>query len=517
MSHANRQIEVHFQHGRRLHGMGRLAEAGQVYQQVLAAQPGHAEAVDMMGVLLLQMGQPAQGLGWIEGAIGIKANVPDFHVHRAHALLALGRAAEAVTASREALRLKRAHPEAHQTLGHALTDTGDPEAAVKAYQEAARLKPDLPDVLNNLGTAQHHAQRLEDAARTLNRALTRDPKDVGVLINLSNVLKDLGRFAEAETRIATALRLAPDDPRALYNHGLLMLLLGRFAAGWPGWEQRFRAGAIPDRGLTKPLWRGEALEGRTLLIHAEQGLGDTIQFCRYPFPSDGTVLFEVQPRIARLIATRPNAPRILPVGDPVPEHDLTCKLMSLPAILGTREATIPATIPYLSAEPERVAFWRSRIGEHGFRVGIAWQGNPSRREDTGRSIQLAHHASLATVPGVRLISLQKDTGVEQLSIEMAIETLGGDFDSGPDGFLDTAAAMMGLDLVITSDTAIAHLAGALGRPVWVALRAVPDWRWMLERTDSPWYPTMRLFRRTIRDGWGPVFAAMREALEQRDV
>ena len=525
MSHAHRQIEVHFQHGKRLHGAGRLAEAGQVYQQVLAAAPAHAEALDMMGVLLLQTGQPAQGLGWIEGAIGIRA-APDFHVHRAHALLALGRAAEAVMASREALRLKRGHAEAHQALGHALTDTGDPEGAMRAYQDAARLKPDLPDLLNNLGTAQHHAHRLEDAARTLNRALARDPGDAGILINLSNVLKDLGRFAEAETRMTAALRLAPGDPRALYNHGLLMLLLGRFAAGWPGWEHRFRAGAIPDRGLGKPVWRGERLEGRTLLIHAEQGLGDTIQFCRYPFPSDGTVVFEVQPRIARLIASRLDAPRIVPVGDPLPDFDLTCPLMSLPAILGTTERTIPDTVPYLSAEPERIALWRSRLGTQGFRVGIAWQGNPSRREDTGRSISLSHYMLLASVSGVRLISLQKDTSVEQLSatrtIEtpaiatLAIETLSETFDSGPDGFLDTAAVMMNLDLVITSDTAIAHLAGALGRPVWVALRAVPDWRWMLERADSPWYPTMRLFRQTIRDDWAPVFAAMKDALERRD-
>ncbi len=169
------------------------------------------------------------------------------------------------------------------------------------------------------------------------------------------------------------------------------------------------------------------------------------------------------------------------------------------------------------AEPDAVVRWRARLGDSGFRVGIAWQGNPSRREDGGRSIRLEHYLPLASVPGVRLISLQKDVGpkgvgTEQLSPTMPIENLGEDFDSGPDGFIDTAAVMMNLDLVITSDTAVAHLAGALGRPVWVALRAVPDWRFMLERTDSPWYPTMRLFRQTVRDAWGPVFASMREAL-----
>ncbi len=291
-----------------------------------------------------------------------------------------------------------------------------------------------------------------------------------------------------------------------------MLLLGRFEAAWPGWEDRFRAGAVPDRGLTRPRWRGEPLQGRTLLIHAEQGLGDTIQFCRYPFPTDGPVVFEVQPRIARLLGGLPGAARIVPVGDPLPQFDLECPLMSLPAIRGTTEATIPSDVPYLSAEADAVARWRARLGEHGFRVGIAWQGNPSRREDTGRSIRLEHFLPLAAVPGVRLLSLQKDTGADQLAPGMPVETLGDDFDQGRDGFIDTAAVMMNLDLVITSDTAIPHLAGALGRPVWVALRAVPDWRFMLERPDSPWYPTMRLFRQTTRDDWASVFAAIKDAL-----
>jgi Flp pilus assembly protein TadD len=525
MSHANRQIDAQLQHGKRLHGVGRLADAGRVYQQVLTLAPMHPEALHMMGVLLLQTGQPAQALGWIERALevgeGGGASLAEFQVHRAHALLAVGRAAEAVEACRAALRIKRGNAEAYQVLGHALIDTGDHAGALKAYEDAARLKPDLPDLLNNLGTALHHANRLEEAARTLTRAHGREVRDPGILVNLSTVLRDLGRLGEAQSRLATALRLAPGDPAARYNHALLMLLLGHFEQAWPGWEERFRAGATLDRGFTQPRWRGENLAGRTLLIHAEQGLGDTIQFCRFAFPTDGSVVFEVQPRIARLLATRKvgakiayagDPPAIVRAGDVLPAFDLVCPLMSLPAILGTTEATIPAEVPYLAAEPGAVARWRERIGDHGFRVGIAWQGNPSRREDTGRSIRLEHFLPLASVPGVRLISLQRDTGAEQLASGMLVETLGDDFDSGPDGFIDTAAVMMNLDLVISSDTAIPHLAGALGRPVWVALRAVPDWRFMLERTDSPWYPTMRLFRQTARDQWEPVFAALKDAL-----
>jgi Flp pilus assembly protein TadD len=514
MNHPNRQIDSHLQYGKRLHGAGRLAEASVVYRQVLSAAPTHADALDMMGVLLLQTGQSTQALDWIERAIGIKGTAPEFHVHHAHALLALGRPAEAAAACRIALRLKSGSAEAHQTLGHALSDVGDHGGALAAYENAARLKPDLPDLLNNLGTALHHANRLEEAARTLTRAHGREPRDPGILVNLSTVLRDLGQFSAAEARLAAALRLAPGDPTARYNQALLMLLLGRFEAAWPGWEERFRAGAVPARQLAAPLWKGEALAGRSLLIYAEQGLGDTIQFCRYKFPADGNVVFEVQPRIARLLATRSNTPIIVPRGEQLPSFDLVCPLMSLPALNGTLETTIPANVPYLSAETDAVARWQARLGRHGFRVGIAWQGNPSRREDIGRSIGLEQYLTLASIPGVRLISLQKDDGSEQLTPGMNVETLGEDFDSGPDGFIDAAAVMVNLDLVITSDTAMAHLAGALGRPVWVALRAVPDWRWMLQRTDSPWYPTMHLFRQTERDKWAPVFASMKDALAE---
>ena len=523
MSDTRRQIDAHLQYGKRLHSAGRLDDAGQVYQQILTLAPAHPEALHMVGVLLLQSGQPGQALGWIEraiaaaGAAGTNNATAEFHVHKAHALLALGRVADAIPACHAALRLNRGNAEAYQALGHALTDNGEYANALKAYQDAARRKPDLPDLLNNLGTALHHANRLEEAARTLTRAHGRSPKDAGVLVNLSSVLRDLGRYQEAESRLLSALRLTPRDPATRYNHALLMLLLGRFAEAWGGWEERFHAGAVPDRGLAKPRWNGEALAGRTLLIHAEQGLGDTIQFSRYPFPTDGPVVFEVQRRIARLLASRRTAantdqPTIVRAGDALPAFDLECPLMSLPAIHGTTEATIPRGIPYLTAETEAVERWRIRLGDHGFRVGIAWQGNPSRREDGGRSIPLDHYLTLASIPGVRLISLQKDAGAEQLASGMPVETLGEDFDQGPDGFIDTAAVMMNLDLVITSDTVIPHLAGALGRPVWVALRAVPDWRFMLERTDSPWYPTMRPFRQTARDEWAPVFGAIREAL-----
>jgi Flp pilus assembly protein TadD len=508
MSHANRQIDAHLQHGKRLHGSGRLAEAGQVYQQVLSAAPLHPEALDMMGVLVLQTGQPAQALEWVQRAIAIKATVPDFHVHHAHALLALGLAAEAVNACRTALGLKRGNAEAQQALGHALTDTGDYEGALKAYQDAARLKPDLPDLMNNLGTAQHHANRLEEAVRTLTRAHGREPNEPGILINLANSLKDVGRFEEADARLAAAFRLAPGDPRVRYNQALLWLVQGRFTEAWPGWEERFRVGAARNRGLTKPVWRGEPLNGRTLLIHAEQGLGDTIQFCRYPFPTDGNVVLEVRPELTRLIASRKGAPRIVAVGEALPQFDLTCALMGLPAIHATTAATIPSEVPYLWAPAAESEAWRARLAAlPGRKVGLVWSGNPVYRSDRRRSIPPALLAALATVADISFVSLQKGIPHDaRPSLPMA------DWTGELNDVADTAALIMGLDLIISVDTMVAHLASSLGRPVWLLNRFDTDWRWMRDREDSPWYPTMRIIRQPVPGAWEPVIAMVADAL-----
>jgi Flp pilus assembly protein TadD len=426
-------------------------------------------------------------------------------VTRANALLALRQYDAAIEACRLALRHKRNSPEALQTLGHALSDAGHLEQALTAYQDAMRLQPNLPDLRNNIGTILRHIGRPEEAVEFLREARRAAPHDTFVLTNLSSVLKELGKVEEAEAPLREALRLAPAAPAPRYNLALLLLLTGRFAEGWDAWEARVAAGAQPRRPFTQPVWDGTPLGERTLLVYSEQGLGDTIQFCRYvPLLPNGIVL-EVQPRMKRLLQTLPGNAEVITAGENLPPFDVVCPLMSLPRLLGT-----PAgTVPYLSAEPERAEQWRQRLGG-GLKVGIAWQGNPNRHEDRGRSIGLRHFLPLMEVPGIRLISLQRNDGLDQLDSvpELRVETLGDDFDAGPDAFVDTAAVMANLDLVITSDTAIAHLAGALGRPVWVALRAVPDWRWMLERPDSLWYPTMRLFRQTTRDDWAPVFAAM---------
>jgi tetratricopeptide (TPR) repeat protein len=513
MSKRKHAIEAHFQSGVRLHGAGRLAEAEQVYRQIIAANPGHADSFHMLGVIASQCGQPEAAVACIDRAIALQPSAALYHVNRASALLALGRLDDAVDGCQAALRLKRNCAEAYQVLGHALSDQGHPEDAVAAYREALRHKPDLPDLYNNLGLALRQADQPEAAAEALREAVRRAPADAQALGNLAGVLKELAQPSDSEAGYRRALQLRPDDAALHLNLGVVLLLAGRLAEGWEEYEWRFRAGAAKLPPCDQPQWNGETLAGRTLLVRAEQGLGDTIQFCRHVplVAADGRLIFEVQPGLKRLMSCLPGVAQLVTVGEMLPRFDLHCPLLSLPRLLGNAGMQVP----YLTVEPDHVSAWRERLGTGGYRIGIAWQGNPTSAAERGRSVPLHHFTPLAQVPGVRLISLQKQHGLEQLHAvpaELRIETLGEDFDAGPDAFIDTAALMQSLDLVITSDTSVAHLAGALGRPVWVALKHVPDWRWLLEGDGMAWYPTMRLFRQTERGDWQGVFARIAERL-----
>ena len=276
MSKRSQQIDAFFRQGQQLHMAGRLAEAEQIYRQVIAAMPRHAEALHALGALALQAGRPAVAETLLNQAIGLKP-AADYQLTRANVLLALRRPLEAVETARLVLRARPHSAEAHQVLGHALSDGGQPEEALDAYRTALRLKPALPDIRNNLGMALRQAGRLAEAEQELRQA----PPEPESLVNLSSVQKERGTFAEAEATLRRALRIAPDSPVLRYNWSLLMLLLGRTSEAWDGWEQRFRAGAIPPRPFSQPQWRGDPLGHRTLLVHTEQGLGDVIQFARY--------------------------------------------------------------------------------------------------------------------------------------------------------------------------------------------------------------------------------------------
>lgn len=512
MSKRKHAIEAHFQGGLRLHGAGRLQEAEQVYRQVLAAAPGHADSLHMLGVIASQCGQPAAALACIDQAIAIKPSAAAFHVNRAGALLALRQLDAALAACQEALRFKRNLPEAYQLMGHVLSDLGRPQEAASAYSEALRLKPDLRDGHNDMALALREANRLEEAAEAMSVALRQAPGDPLLAGNLAGILKDLGRLDAAEALYREILRRQPEDAAAHFNLGVSLLTAGRFADGWREWEWRFRAEPATQRAFAQPRWQGEPLNGRTLLIYAEQGMGDMLQFCRIvPMAArGGRVVLEMHAPLVRLLAQLPGAEGVVALGGTLPAFDVQCPMMSLPHVLGmANEQDIPAEIPYLRADPVLAERWRGRTGAlGGLRVGLVWAGNPERlRMDRRRSISLDRLGPLFDVPGVTFVSLQKGAGGTP-GVPMV------DWTGELGDFADTAALVETLDLVIGVDTAVVHLAGAMGKPVWLLNRFDTCWRWLRDRDDSPWYPTLRQFRQASPGDWEGVVGRVRDALAE---
>ncbi len=537
---------------RRLHGEGRLGEAELRYVAILKAHPAcfdalhflaivrsqrgrDAEAIEPMwaalvlnpndssalsncGLILRKLGRPDEALEFIDKALELAPNHAEALNNRGNALFELDRPGEALACYDKALYVRPNYAEALNNRGNALRELKRNEEALESYERAIKVRPDHAGALNNRGVALQDLKRLDEALASYCRALEVRPGYAEALNNRGLALLDLQRPAEARASYDKALEARPDYHEALYNRGWTALLMGDLEAGWNGYEYRWNhKDAAPRRLIAPfPVWKGEDLKGKRIIVYEEQGLGDVIQFLRYlPLLSSlgASVTFLVCAPMHRLL--QPFAPTIRLVDEPVAGEafDFQCALLSLPLAFGTTLGSIPANIPYLIPEAPRVARWRQRIGAPGFRIGICWQGNPLSKNDVDRFIPLRCFAPISAVPGVRLISLQKTHGLDQLANlppGMTVETLGEDFDAGSDAFVDTAAVMSCLDLIVTADTAVEHLAGALGRPVWVLHKLVPDWRWMLGRSDSPWYPTMKLYRQTHRDDWDAVFSKVAE-------
>ena len=503
-----------------LHQQGRLTEAEALYQAVLAARPNEFNALHLSGVLALQTGRAALAAERIEAALAIEPNAAIARSNLGNALRSLGRLNQALAQYDLAVALDPDNAATRVNQGAMLRLLGRFEEAVKAYDVAIVLDPASADAFSNRGVALRDLRRPQEALPDFDRALALRPQFAEVWSNRGNALHDLGRFEEAMADYDHALALKPGYADGYVNRAYAHLLRGDFEAGWRDHEWRkLKDAPIANRVYPQPFWYGAtAYEGKTVLIHAEQGLGDTIQFCRYiPLLErlGVKVLFAPQRALRPLMRSLSSTVEIVDADDPSLSFDYHWPLMSLPLTFGTRLETVPGETPYLAAEPERIARWRDRIGNEGFRIGVSWRGHGSLAA-LERSFAPDRFAALATNPGVRLISLQKGEGEADLAAHpgLEIERLEG-LDEGPGAFLDTAAAMQCLDLVISSDTAVPHLAGALGRPTWVPLKHAPDWRWLLGRADTPWYPTLRLFRQSTRDDWAPVFAEMQAALQKR--
>ena len=510
--------EAHANRAAALIELDRAADALAACDAALRLRPDFAAAHANRSDALRKLNRWEEAVAAGDAALSIQPDLAVAHINRGNALRDLGRAEEALAAYDEALRIAPGYAEAHSNRGAALIDLARLDEALAAFERALILKPGYAEAHQNTSKAYLRLDRPDLAVAACDAAIEAEPDHADGRSHRGDALWAQGRVDEAiaDFRAAEGAGLRAHDFR--FNQAMLTLLKGDLANGWLNYEDRWLIKKPPPRALAAPfpIWRGEDLNGRTLIVYEEQGLGDVIQFCRYLkyLPDRGArVTFQAPAKLLALLRTLEGdfAMRTSPPADQT--FDYQCPLLSLPLAFGTTLQTIPAPIPYMRAEPERILKWRDRLGGEGFKIGVAWQGS---RMDIARWFPLGQLFGLSQLPGVRLISLQKDEEqAGDLPAGMSIETPGADFDAGPDAFVDSAAIMQSLDLVISCDTAVAHLAGALGRPVWLALKKVPEWRWQLDRTDSPWYPTMRLFRQHAFGDWRSVFGDIEAALTER--
>jgi tetratricopeptide (TPR) repeat protein len=504
------------------HQAGRLQQAERLYRDILAREPEHPDALHLLGVIAHQTGQHEQAVTLIELAIRVQPRAPAYYNNLGEALTALSRLDEAIVAYEQAGRLAPDYAEAHNNLGIALQIAKREEKAIAAFQRAIRAKPDFAEAHYNLGNVLLETGRPEEAVRAYRTALQLLPNYTQAYNNLGIALAAQLRIDEAIQAFDQGLQLIPDFAEAHANKGMALLLNGEFAKGWPEHSWRFGCAEQQQRSaqsrFSEPQWDGSDFAGKTLLVHAEQGFGDTIQFVRY-LPrvkaKGGRVLLACPPDLHRLFASLAGVDALLADARELPVDvgfDMHVSLMELPRLFGTELESIPRRVPYLTVDADQVTAWRSRITSERFNVGLCWAGRPTHPNDRNRSIALTAFAPLARVPGVTFYSLQKGTAVEQLRQPPAGMLL-IDYSGDLHDFTDTGALIMNLDLVISVDTAPVHVAGALARQVWTLLPFAPDWRWLRDREDSPWYPTMRLFRQPRLGDWEAVMEQVAKSLE----
>jgi tetratricopeptide (TPR) repeat protein len=512
-----RHVEAHHNRAMTEMSLGLYTQALASIDSALALDPSRAAALADRGNILRALGRNDEAVAAYDRALAVAPGALRVHHKRGLALLGMERHVEALASFDRALAIRADDFAAHFHRGVALALLERHEEALASFDRAIALNGAPAEPFNNRGIQLSQLDRHEEALVAFAAAATRNPGHVEAYSNAGTLLQSLGRFDEALAQAERALAIEPGYAPAEWSTGLIKLTRGDFAAGWPLYESRLRLAYLRPyhRDLAVPRWSGdEPIAGRRVLVHAEQGIGDALQFCRYvPLleARGAQVFFEVLPPLRKLMGSLGMRGTLQTAGEPLPQVDCYCPLLSLPLALRTQLETIPGGGAYLRAETGAVDEWRGRLESlPGLKVGLNWQGHAGAEKQLwvrGRSFSLECLAPLARVSGVSLVSLQKgEAAAQRAQVEFggALAQLTDPLDTGPDAMLETAALMKALDLVITSDTAVAHLAGALGVPVWVVLKAVPDWRWMLERSDSPWYPTMRLYRQRVAGDWHEV-------------
>jgi tetratricopeptide (TPR) repeat protein len=464
----------------------KLEESKTYFHQAIALNPNYAEAYDSLGVLFQEQGKYAEAKAYHERAIALNPSSADAFNNLGVALCELHAHSDAIACHERALALRPQWAEAHNNLGVAFKAQGRLEEAGRCYQRALAARPHHPGALNNLGYVFQAQNKLEDAMHYYQQALGQDQN-----------------YFEA-----------------LWNRALVELLQGDYEAGWKDYEVRHKSLKIAPRSFSKPLWRGEPLDGARILLHSEQGLGDTIQFLRYVpvvIAAGGAVILDVPRTLCRLAESIPGVAALTVSGEALPPFDCHCPLMSLPLAIGTDLDSIPNTVPYLNVAPDACEGSDAiQWADGNFQVGLVWSGNPKHREDQLRSLTIAQLAPLFEIPKVQFFSLQVGPASSQLADGNYPIV---DLQSAIKDMADTAVLISHLDLVLAVDTAVAHLAAALGKQTWVLVPFAPDWRWLMNRRDSPWYPTMRLFRQQRLSDWPSVIEQVRnelaEMLDQR--
>lgn len=512
---------AHSNLGNSLRELKRLPEALTHLQRAVELKPDFAEAHNNLGSVQRDLGKLDDAVASFQNAVRLKPEYVEALHNLGCTLRDQGKWDEAAVTLKQAVSLRPTYADALVSLGIVLKKLKQFDEALALFQRAIQLQPELPSAHNSLGNVLQDLGRLEDAVASYRTALAQRPNYIEAMNNLAAALSHLARMDEATEMVQQALRLQPNYVDGNFNLAQMRLLQGNYAQGWSDYEWRWQLKDFGRRGFREPEWDGTSLAGKTILVHAEQGLGDTLQFVRLlPLVKQrgGTVLFECQKVLAPLLERCAGFDRLIAQGSGIPPFDVQISLLSLPRLLGITLENLPAVVPYIEADALLAEYWQRELnGENTLKVGIVWQGNPFPQVDRFRSIALQEYAPLARVPGVRLFSLQKGAGSEQihsLTQPFPVVDLGRRLDLGAGAFLDTAAVMSQLDLVISSDTAAVHLAGALGVPVWAPLSSAADWRWLLHREDSPWYPTMRLFRQSQLGRWGEVFQRMADELQK---
>jgi tetratricopeptide (TPR) repeat protein len=538
--------ELHYKHGICHQHRGEWRQAAKCYRQAIRLLPTWPEAIHNLGFVLRKQNQLPAAVRCYEKAVALEPDNPAFFNNLGNALRAMGKNDQAIFAFRNALKLSPEYTQALYNLSKAYSEQGRIDQAIAACRRAIRIEPSFYSAYHDLGMLHKRQGNLNDARTCLLRAIELDPGAIAARLNLGNVLIRLKRWEEAIDCLHGLIAIKPDSSEALYNLGniykkiadfdhaekylkraieiepdfadahfnlsLVLLALGKLKQGWAEYEWRLKKKHAFC--FDRPLWQGESLNGKTLLVQDEQGLGDTFQFIRYlPILVDNhggaKIIFQTRRKLFRLVESLRccSEGRLdLSGKDSAPDnYDFTIPLLSVPKLIYQTQHKIPSDIPYLSVQSNLLKKWEKRLSRvTGLKIGICWQGSRENNADKFRSVSLELFYDMAAIPGLQLISLQKYDGIEQLSAcpsHVNIINFSSELDCGADAFVDTAALMQNLDLIITIDSAVAHLAGALGIDTWLLLSKVPDWRWGIEGDDCPWYPTIRLFRQKEHGYW----------------